>query len=84
MFSGIEAHMLLKIGIDIKCISELMKSTELFFCPAEIFSQVWLRRNEETVFLTGFCVANCRDRLIDLVLSSEKREINRNPRSHKI
>jgi len=72
MFSGIKVHMLLKIGVDIKCISELMKSTELFFCPGEIFSQVWLRRNEETVFLTGFCVANCRDRLIDLVLSSEK------------
>jgi hypothetical protein len=72
MFSGIKAHMLLKIGIDISCMTKLMKSTELFFCPGEIFSQVWLRRNEETVFLTGFCVSNCRDRLIDLVLSSEK------------
>jgi hypothetical protein len=74
MFSGIKAHMLLKIGIDINCMTKLMKSTELFFCPGEIFSQVWLRRNEETVFLTGFCVSNCRDRLIDLVCQKEGDE----------
>ena len=70
MFSGMKAHMILKCGIDVERIPKLMKYTELFFCPGEIFSQVWLRRNEETVFLTGFCVANCRDQLISLLPSN--------------
>jgi hypothetical protein len=67
MFSGMKAHMLLRIGEDVTHCPEILKFTELFFCPGEIFSQVWLRRNETTVFLTGFCVANCRDRLLGLV-----------------
>ena len=67
MFSGMKAHILLKIGIDITHCSKLMKLTELFFCPGEIFSQIWLRRNETSVFLTGFCLANCRDQLVSLV-----------------
>jgi len=69
MFSGMKAHMLLKIGNDIERISKLMKNTELLFCPGEIFSQIWLRRNESSIFLTGFCVANCRDRLMEMVAS---------------
>jgi hypothetical protein len=69
MFSGMKAHLLLKLGVDITHCSELMKLTELFFCPGEIFSQIWLRRNESSVFLTGFCLANCRDQLMNLVSS---------------
>ncbi len=69
MFSGMKAHMLLKVGIDIEHISKRMKLTELLFCPGEIFSQVWLRRNEQGVFLSGFCVANCRDKLMQIVAS---------------
>jgi hypothetical protein len=72
MFSGMKAHMLLKVGIDIQRISKRMKNTELLFCPGEIFSQVWLRRNKESVFLSGFCVANCRDQLIQMVTSRGK------------
>jgi len=72
MFSGIKAHMLLKVGIDIQRISKRMKNTELLFCPGEIFSQIWLRRNEDSVFLSGFCVANCRDQLIQMVMSHGK------------
>ena len=56
-----------KVSHDVERIPKLMKYTELFFCPGEVFSQVWLRRNDETVFLTGFCVANCRDQLISLL-----------------
>jgi hypothetical protein len=67
MFSGMKAHLLLKVGVDIEEQSAIMKSTELFFCPGEVFSQVWLRRNDDTVFLTGFCLANCRDQLLGLV-----------------
>jgi hypothetical protein len=74
MFSGMKAHMLLKVGIDIQLISKRMKNTELIFCPGEIFSQIWIRRNEESVFLTGFCVANCRDQLIQMVMNSGKME----------
>jgi len=69
MFSGMKAHMLLRVGIDIQHISKRMKLTELLFCPGEIFSQIWLRRNEESVFLSGFCVANCRDELMRIVES---------------
>ena len=72
MFSGMKAHMLLKVGVDIQRISKRMKNIELLFCPGEIFSQVWLRRNEETVFLSGFCVANCRDKLMQIVQSREE------------
>lgn len=76
MFSGMKAHLLLKVGIDIQRISKLMKNTELLFCPGEIFSQIWLRRNEDTVFLSGFCVANCRDKLIELTKDrGEKGEV---------
>jgi hypothetical protein len=67
MFSGMKTHMLLKVGIDIQRIPKRMKNTELLFCPGEIFSQIWLRRNEESVFLSGFCVANCREQLIQMV-----------------
>ena len=74
MFSGMKAHMLLKVGIDIQRISKRMKNTELLFCPGEMFSQIWLRRNKESVFLSGFCVANCRDQLIQMVTSRGKME----------
>ena len=67
MFSGMKAHMLLKVGIDIHRISKRLKNTELLFCPGEIFSQIWLRRNEESVFVSGFCVANCRDTMMQKV-----------------
>ena len=69
MFSGMKAHMLLKVGRDIHSISNGMQIAELLFCPGEIFSQIWLRRNKETVFLTGFCVANCRMKLMEIVTS---------------
>jgi len=82
MLSGMKAHCLLKIGVDITCCSRLMKLTELFFCPGEIFSQIWLRRDETSVFLTGFCVANCRDRLLSCTLGEgearTKREVAQN------
>ncbi|KAG7339261.1 amine oxidase [Nitzschia inconspicua] len=67
MFSGMKAHLLWKIGMDIVSLTYRMETTEIFFCPGEIFSQVWLRRDDTSVFLTGFCVANCRDKLLGLV-----------------
>ena len=78
MFSGMKAHMLLRVGIDIQHISKRMKLTELLFCPGEIFSQVWLRRDEESVFLSGFCVANCRDELMRIVVSRGEMESKSN------
>ena len=63
MFSGVKAHMLLKKGVDIGDNSALLALTELIFCPGETFSQIWLRRDEASVFITGFAAANCRDML---------------------
>jgi len=57
MFSGMKAHLLLRKGIDINP-SPFLENTELFFCPGEIYSQVWLRRDESSVFLTGFVIAD--------------------------
>lgn len=74
MFSGMKAHMLLKVGVDIEEQPKIVKTTELFFCPGELFSQVWLRRNDDTVFLTGFCLANCRDQLLAV---AEKRGLTK-------
>lgn len=67
LFSGMRTHILLKVGIDIQCISKRMKITELLFSLGEIFSQIWLRRNKENLFTSGFCVANCQDQLIKMV-----------------
>lgn len=61
-FSGMKAHMLLLKG---SCHS--LETTDLFFCPGEIFSQVWVRRDQETIFLTGFVVADGRDKLLAMI-----------------
>jgi len=61
MFSGMKGHMLLRYGADIHS-SCALKETELFFCPGESFAQIW--SDEETVFLTGFVVADGRDLIL--------------------
>mmetsp|Transcript_14897 Transcript_14897/g.28005 ORF Transcript_14897/g.28005 Transcript_14897/m.28005 type:complete len:862 (-) Transcript_14897:2613-5198(-) len=70
MFSGMKAHLLLRKGIDVRD-SLLLDCAELFFCPGEIFSQVWLQRDDRTYFITGFVVAEDRERLLLLVQDSE-------------
>jgi hypothetical protein len=66
MFSGAKAHLLLRRNVDIASHpSDLLDYTELFFCPGEIFSQVWIRRDSSTVLVTGFVAANCCDKLKD-------------------
>jgi Monoamine oxidase len=71
MFSGMKAHVLLRKGVDIND-SLLLDRTDLFFCPGEIFSQVWLQRNDATCFVTGFVVAEDRERLLSLIHESGK------------
>lgn len=66
MFSGMKVHALFKKNIDVKSIS-VFDSTELFFCPQNIFSQIWVRRDHSSVFLTGFVVASDRDILLEKV-----------------
>lgn len=63
MFSGMKAHILLRKKLDILEAVQDMECTELVFCPGEIFAQVWLRRDETSVFVTGFVVADGRDTL---------------------
>jgi monoamine oxidase len=70
-FSGMKAHMLLRKGP-----SPSLETTDLFFCPGEIFSQVWVRRNEESIFLTGFVVANGRDQLLAEMKKTHKTSHN--------
>ena len=76
MFSGMKAHVLLRKGVDVRS-SAFFEDTDLLFCPSEIFVQVWLRRDEETVFVTGFVVADGRDRLLCKMKDEEQdsREI---------
>ena len=57
MFSGMKVFALFKKDIDIFSCA-LLQTTELFFCPGEIFSQIWLRRDSTSYFVTGFVVAN--------------------------
>ena len=64
MFSGMKVHALFKKGIDVKSTS-VFDSTELFFCPGNVFSQIWVRRDHNSVFLAGFVVASDRDILIE-------------------
>jgi len=64
MFSGMKAHALFKKNVDVKSMS-VFDSTELFFCPGNTFSQIWVRRDDSSVFLTGFVVATDRDILIE-------------------
>lgn len=66
-FSGMKAHMLLRKGF-----SPSLETTDLFFCPGEIFSQIWVRRDEESFFLTGFVVADGRDQLLLEMKNTEK------------
>ena len=63
MFSGMKAHILLRKGVDVRS-SHIFETTDLYFCPDKLFSQVWLNRNKETIFLTGFVVAETRDGLL--------------------
>jgi len=70
MLSGMKAHILLRKKTDVFEVNA-MECTELVFCPGEIFAQVWLRRDETSVFLTGFVVADDRDVLTQRMTSGE-------------
>ena len=70
MFSGMKAHLLLRKDIDVRSAS-LLEQTDLFFCPGEIFVQVWLRRDEGSIFLTGFVVADGRELLLSRIKEGE-------------
>jgi monoamine oxidase len=71
MFSGMKVHLLLKVGVDIRSKPDLFENTDFFFCPGEqFFTQVWLRRDDDSVFVTGFVVAKCRERLLDNIGSN--------------
>jgi hypothetical protein len=75
MFSGAKAHLLLRRNVDIASTpSDLLDYTELFFCPGEIFSQAWIRRDSNTVLVTGFVVANCCDKLKDQIDCGESAQ----------
>ena len=65
MFSGMKAHVLLRKGIDVQP-SIIFEATDLFFCPNQLFTQVWINRNKDinTIFLTGFVVAEARERVL--------------------
>lgn len=79
MFSGMKAHVLLRKDVDIQksCSSlNLLEYTDLFFCPGEIFVQVWLRRDENSVFVTGFVVDDGRDELLSRMKEEGRREKN--------
>lgn len=69
MFSGMKAHVLLRKEVDV-IDSLLLGRADLFFCPGDIFSQVWLQRNDTSYFVTGFVVAEDRERLLLLIEES--------------
>ena len=75
MLSGMKAHILLKKNVDIVDKSDLVEHTELIFCPNEIFTQVWLRRDADSVFLTGFVVATFRTQLKTRCSNGESAEM---------
>lgn len=63
--SGMKALLLLRKNIqEPQDMKGLLHNNDLFFCPEEIFSQVWVRRNEDTIFITGFVVSNRRRQLL--------------------
>lgn len=64
MFSGMKAHILFMKNVDVEPKS-IFDDTELFFCPGEIFSQVWVRRDDTSVFVTGFVVSTDRDVIVN-------------------
>lgn len=70
MHSGMKAHVLLRRNVDIRS-SLLVDSTDLYFCPDQIFSQIWIQRNDSTIFITGFVVSDGRELLLQLTKSEE-------------
>mmetsp|Transcript_25684 Transcript_25684/g.31640 ORF Transcript_25684/g.31640 Transcript_25684/m.31640 type:complete len:184 (-) Transcript_25684:224-775(-) len=70
MFSGMKAHILLRKDVDVYN-SPLFKETDLFFCPKSLFAQVWLQRNEDTIFITGFVVGEAREKILSSSVSAE-------------
>ena len=72
-YSGMKVHMLLqKSNKELHEFSGLLQNTELFFCPGEIFCQIWVRRNTESIFLTGFVVADGRNQLLSEIEKNHK------------
>ena len=72
MFSGMKIHVLLKCGVDVPLeMPKVLQQTEFVFCPGEHCVQLWFRRNEDSVLVTGFLPANVRDCLQTAIVVNE-------------